>query len=576
MISLTILKRSIAKKQDKMSATIHFFLQIYLRFLNFLFSYPYITLLLWTLPLLLFHSQQESLMAHDEGIYAWRARWILESGGWLNPEIIHYGKTPGIYWLIASSFSLLGVSESAARLPTLIFSLSSVILLYEIVKIIVDRKTAWLAAAILSVEALWLQYSRLCVPDVPMVCLFLFGLFSLLKAESNDKKRSHQRGTSRSLWLFLAGLGFGLGFLVRSYLIFIPILALTPYLLWKERNTRSLRSPWLYLGLFIGLLPTIIWLFAPLFTGKASTFKDSFNFIVRLGSEERNNNNFFYYLWNVPLRAFPWSLFAIFGGFICWRKFDRRCQLLLVIAPLLILLQLSIFSTRIPHYAMSLYPFVAILGSIALLWLTQGFDRHYFSSIHTNKTIQFISYLGGSIGLLLVFLSIIANFVLPLEVANKPYLIIAFSLGLGWMSLSFIWLRRNYFRHRTISFSRFWIGGWLLGAWLAFAAAGSLGFWNNYNPDFKSFIYQPEIAVVIEKERVNSVALSGNISSDKTVTLIRYYTPLWGKDFKSIRELPKPCYAWVRSQDLIDTKIRFKSLGKIRDWQLIRIVIRNE
>ncbi len=550
-----------------MSATINFFLQIYLRFLNFLLSHPRVSLLLWTLPLLLFHSQQESLMAHDEGIYAWRARWILESGGWLNPEIIHYGKTPGIYWLIASSFSLLGVSESAARLPTIIFSLSSVILLYEIVKIIVDRQTAWLAAAILGVEAFWLQYSRLCVPDVPMVCLFLFGLFSLLKAEANDNKRSR----SATLWLCLAGLGFGLGFLVRSYMIFVPMLALTPYLCYKERNTRFLRSTWLYLGLFAGLLPTLIWLFVPLFTGKASTFQDLFNFIVMLGSVERNNNNFFYYLWNVPLRAFPWSLFAIFGGFICWRNFDRRCQLLLVIAPLLILLQLSIFSTRIPHYAMSLYPFVAILGAIALLWLTQGFKRNYFRSIDTNKTLRFITYLGGSIGLLLVVFSVIANFVLPLEPANKPYLIVAFGLGLGWISLLFIWLRRDRFSHRPASFSRFWIGSWLLGAWLAFAMAGYLGFLGNYNPDFKSFIGKPEIATVMKVERINSVALAGDVLLDKTGTLIRYYTPLWGKDFKSVRELPKPCYAWVRSSDLVKVKLSFRSLGTIRDWQLILI-----
>jgi 4-amino-4-deoxy-L-arabinose transferase-like glycosyltransferase len=561
-----------------MFAISHFLSQIYLRFLNFL-SHPYVSLLLLTLPLLLLHNQQESLMAHDEGIYAWRARWIVESGGWLNPEIIHYGKTPGIYWLIASSFGLLGISESAARLPTIIFSLMSVLLLYEIVKIIVDRQTAWLAAAILSVEALWLQYSRLSVPDVPMVCLFLFGLFSLLKAEANDQKRSRNAVLARSLWLFLAGMGFGLGFLVRSYMIFIPILALTPYLFYKEQNTRSLRSPWLYLGLFAGLLPTLIWLFVPLFTGKASTFQDLFNFIVMLGSVERNNNNFFYYFWNVPLRAFPWSLFAIFGGFICWRKFDRRCQLLLVIAPLLILLQLSIFSTRIPHYAMSIYPFVAILGAIALLWLTQGFDRDYSSYIDANKILRFLTYLGGSIGLLLVVFSVIANFILPLEPANKPYILVAFSLGLGWLSLLFIWLYRDRkcaafgdrFRHRPTSFSRFWIGSWLLGAWWAFAMAGYLGLLGNYNPDFKSFIGKPEIATVMKVERINSVALSGDILLDKTGTLIRYYTPLWGGNFKSLRELPKPCYAWVRSSDLVKVKLSFQSLGTIRDWQLILI-----
>jgi 4-amino-4-deoxy-L-arabinose transferase-like glycosyltransferase len=546
----------------KTSPKIHFFGQICSRCWNFLYSNPRIGLILWTLPLLLLNSQPESLMAHDEGIYAWRARWIIESGGWLNPEIIHYGKTPGIYWTIAASFSALGVSEFAARLPTVIFSLASVILLYEIVKITIDRPTAWLAAAILSLEALWLQYSRLSVPDVPTVCLFLLGLLGLLKAELNNR---------RSLWLFLAGFSFGLGFLVRSYMIFVPIIALIPYLFGREKSAPVLRSIWFYLGLCVGFLPTLVWLLLPMFTGEASTFKDLFAFIVKLGSEERNNNNFLYYLWNVPLRSFPWSLFAILGGLICWFGFDRRCRHLFVIAPCLILLQLSIFSTRIPHYAMSLYPYVAILAAIALLWLARTFDRNYSRRFNSHKPLQTVSYLGGVIGISLAVCSILVFFIFPSNEINKYYFFVAFGLGLGWTSLLFTWLCRTRWQHRPEYFARLWLGGWLLGGWLAFATSGWFGFWSNYNPDFKTFVRQPEIANIIQKEHINSVALSGNILFDKTGTLIRYYTPLWGKNFNSVKALPQPCYAWVRSQDLVEITTEFRSLGTIKDWQLIQI-----
>lgn len=548
------------------SAKNHYFGQIYSRYWVFLYSHPRISLILWTLPLLFLNSRPESLMAHDEGIYAWRARWIIDSGGWLNPEIIHYGKTPGIYWTIAASFSALGVSEFAARLPTILFSLVSVILLYEIVKITIDRPTAWLAAAILSLEALWLQYSRLSVPDVPTVCLFLLGLLGLLKAEL--KTEFNKR---RSSWLFLVGFSFGLGFFIRSYMIFLPIIAIIPYLFWREKNAPVLRYPWFYLGSCIGLLPTLIWLLSSLLTGEASTFQDLFAFIVKLGSEERNDNNFLYYLWNVPLRAFPWSLFAILGGLICWFGFDTRCRLLFIIAPCLILLQLSIFSTRIPHYAMSLYPFLAILAAIALLWLARTFNCNYSRNFHSHKPLQTVSYLGGTIGASLAICSILAFFILPSNEINKSYFFVAFSLGLGWTSLLFTWLYRSRWQHRPDYFARLWIGGWLLGGWLAFATSGWLGFWSNYNPDFKTFVSQPEIANILQKEPINSVALSGDILFDKTGTLIRYYTPLWGKNFDRIGELPQPCYAWVRSQDLAASKIKFRSLGAIKDWQLIRI-----
>nr|WP_313954478.1 hypothetical protein [Aulosira sp. FACHB-615] len=48
-------------------------------------AFPYLSLLIWLLPLLLFTSGQNSLMAHDEGVYAWRARRMFDSGDWIAP-----------------------------------------------------------------------------------------------------------------------------------------------------------------------------------------------------------------------------------------------------------------------------------------------------------------------------------------------------------------------------------------------------------------------------------------------------------------------------------------------------------
>ena len=33
-------------------------------------TFPYLSLLVWLIPLLVFNSQQQNLIAHDEGIYA--------------------------------------------------------------------------------------------------------------------------------------------------------------------------------------------------------------------------------------------------------------------------------------------------------------------------------------------------------------------------------------------------------------------------------------------------------------------------------------------------------------------------
>ena len=50
----------------------------------------------------------QSLIAHDEGLYAGRAKLILESDNWFTPFGYPHYKTLGSYWIIALSFKLFG------------------------------------------------------------------------------------------------------------------------------------------------------------------------------------------------------------------------------------------------------------------------------------------------------------------------------------------------------------------------------------------------------------------------------------------------------------------------------------
>ena len=269
-------------------------------------GFPYLSLLIWMLPLLLLGIGDNSLMAHDEGLYAWRSRLMYDSGDWINPWGTPHHKTPGFYWLIAAFYSLFGISEISVRLPSMILGILSVLLVYEIGKILLNKKVAWLAAAILSVEFLWLQYSRLGTPDVSMVFLVLLGILSLLKAELNPKHRY--------IWGLIAGFSFSLGFLFRSFMIFLPIIALSPYLILQHRRHNHLANPMLYVGFLLGLVPTIIWLRLSYLRFGGDSFAELINFVTKLNSSERFNNNWTYYFWNVPILAFPWSLFSLFGA----------------------------------------------------------------------------------------------------------------------------------------------------------------------------------------------------------------------------------------------------------------------
>lgn len=517
----------------------------------FIASLPYISLLAWLVPLLVFNSQQQSLIAHDEGIYAWRARWIVESGDWLNPAIIHFGKTPGIYWLIASSFSLFGINEITARLPSMVFSIVSALLIYEIGKIIISKQVGWLASAILSIEFFWLQYSRMSVPDIPLATFVLLGIWCFLKAELQPN--------NRLLWGLGVGLSFGLGFLIRSYMIFLPMLALMPYLVWEHRRHHHLKNPAIYLGLLLGLIPTIYWLITSWAFYQTTEFTEMFDFIMHLNSEERNGNNIFYYLWNIPVKAFPWAFMGLLGLKVALTNPPSRYQLILVGVPVILFIEISLFSTRIPHYALSLYPFIALLAALGLNWLGKNYQN--------NSLPRILSYVIGVLSCLLLVASLIllTGVAIPVSAEVEKYAAITFVLGLGWLMVPLVWIGYHKFNQRFLT-AKYWVASWLLAPWLALSVAGITGFLGDYNPEIKAFLQQPLVASVVQNHPINFVEGGG-----KTGVLLRFYTPKLGKVAENISDLPKASYAWVKSDIANNSKSAYNAIATIRDVQLVQV-----
>ena len=98
------------------------------RVLNFFsrnkrFIFPFIFILFYVLLYFLIDFSTQSLVAHDEGLYARRARLIASSDNWLSsPFPTPHHKTLGSYWFIALSIRLFGNNELALRLPSILAS----------------------------------------------------------------------------------------------------------------------------------------------------------------------------------------------------------------------------------------------------------------------------------------------------------------------------------------------------------------------------------------------------------------------------------------------------------------------
>ncbi|MEH1937193.1 MAG: glycosyltransferase family 39 protein [Nostoc sp.] len=508
-------------------------------------------------------------MAHDEGLYASRARLMFDSGNWITPWEKAHHKTPGPYWLIASSYKLFGISDASARLPSMIAGIFSLWLVYEIGKIMLGKKLARLAAAILSVEFLWLQYSRLSTPDVPMVLLVLLAIWSLIKTELHPKYRY--------FWSFLAGLSLGLGFLVRSFMIFLPIIALFPYLIWEHRRHRHLTNPILYLGFFVSLIPTCVWLWLSWLHYGNQSFEELVKFVVQLGSEPQNNNGPLFYIWNIPLNAFPWAFFGLLGLFLTLRRPIPRYHLILVGFPPVLFCELSFFTTRFTHYSLCLYPFIAWFASVGLNWLGNIYQTGIspqFSlqkgkinvlNLFARKNLpRNLSYGFGGLGVLLVIASI---GVLSWGSSDiRKYATIGLAMGLGWLILPMVWISRYHFGKKFLT-ARYWIAGWLIPCWLALAAMGSVGLLSDYNPVLRTFLQQSAIASIIQSHPIYFVQLDA-----KTKVLLNFYLSSRPQAVVSISQVPALSYVLIYTDQSPKLSRPHRIIGTVKKYQLIQIL----
>jgi 4-amino-4-deoxy-L-arabinose transferase-like glycosyltransferase len=546
---------------------LHFFQYIW-RQIRLVGSLPYFSLLALILPLLLFTSGHNSLIAHDEGLYASRARLMFDSGNWIAPWDKAHHKTPGPYWLIASFYKLFGISDTTARLPSMIAGIFSLFLVYEIGKLMLGKKIAWLATVILSLEFLWLQYCRLSTPDVPMVFLVLLAIWSLIKTELHPKYRY--------FWSFIAGLSLGLGFLIRSFMIFLPIIALLPYLIWEHHRHRHLTNPILYLGFFVGLIPTCLWLWLSWLHYGNQSFEELLKFVVQQGSNDHYDNGPLFYVWNIFLKAFPWAFFGILGFLLTVHRPIPRYHLILVGFPLVLFVELSFFTTRLSHYSLCLYPFIALFASVGLKWLGNIYQTEMHSKLPLQKpTINLLnifakknlprnlSYGFGGLGILLIIASII---VLGWSGSDiRKYGTIGLAMGLGWLILPAVWISRYHFGKNLTT--RYWIAGWLIPCWLALAAMGSMGLLSDYNPVLRTFLQQPAIASIIQTNPIYFVEIDA-----KTKVLLNFYLSSRPQQVASISQLPALSYALIYASQSSTLSRPYRILATVKEYLLIQIL----
>ena len=104
----------------------------------------------------------------DEGRNATAALEMHESGNWVVPTFngkLRSHKPVLLYWLQAAAYAVFGVNEFAARLPSALAALATVLLVYELGRRMFRPSTGLLAGLALASSVLFCASAHFANPD---------------------------------------------------------------------------------------------------------------------------------------------------------------------------------------------------------------------------------------------------------------------------------------------------------------------------------------------------------------------------------------------------------------------------
>ena len=307
------------------------------------------------------------LIEPDEGRNAEVAREMLDVGDWTTPhfnDLTYLDKPPVYFWLVAASFKLLGISAVAARLPSALLGMATVLLAWFWGRHLGGGGVK--AALILASTPFMIIFSRMVIFEMTLNFLVSLSLLSFWFLE-----RSEFRRVSLSLLFFAA---MGLATITKGPVGFLlPLLTVIAYLGFSRRLGDLKRIHWAA-GLATFVAVTLPWFLAvswdnPNFPRYA--FLDESLLRFATGSARRSGPIYYY----VPVFLFgllPWSLFLLAGYGGRWRYWqqlkdpENRASLFLFCWAAVVIVFFSISRSKLPGYLLPAFTPFSLLA--AKLW----------------------------------------------------------------------------------------------------------------------------------------------------------------------------------------------------------------
>ncbi len=370
----------------------------------------------------------------DELDFVHAAQSQAATGAPLLPSGYAYPRAPLLRYALVLSYKFLGVSEFSSRLPSAVFGLCIIPLVYIIGRRWFDAGTGLIAAILVSFAPFELGWSRACRMYSLFQLSFLLGIYFFYRGfESEREKKSSGAFTRRisSGWnLQMGSLLLSAAFLLVSYTSHqnaaLFVFALLAYFLtmsaaavFRDGWRSGLRSKYGVLAiagcavvLFCALLPA-----AREFLGYALSYQPHWASVASAQNSLR-----------IPRfllggRHLPFNLFMLAGAALIVFRWHKPGIFALLTLGIPILFFTFVFQYRKNDYIYNVYPIFYLVGAYALSRIVSGIDALLQRSRFTRSWSDFqqpgVRY-GAALLICLLWLPMTESFKFARKIPGLP------------------------------------------------------------------------------------------------------------------------------------------------------------
>lgn len=341
----------------------------------------YLAVLLLGLLLFFPNRGSHALWDDDEAHNAECAREMAEAETWIVPSFnfqLRTDKPVLLYWAIMASTTVFGVNEAAARLPSAVAGLCTLLVVYEFGRRVFSRATGLVAAIVLGTSLMFAVASHAVTPDA---LLILFTTASLVLAGWGVLE-------TNPWWFVAAAIPTGLAVLAKGPIgIALPGLIAVIFILWEGR-WRLLLHPAVAVAMVVVMAVAVPW-YALVGVETRGDFLRGFflkhNFDRFLAPMEGHRGPIWYHVALLLVTFAPWSAWL---GLVVWHTWNhgqvgqlpwhretnigqgenqqRAATRLLSLWIVVWITFFSFASTKLPNYVLPAFPPLALLTAATL------------------------------------------------------------------------------------------------------------------------------------------------------------------------------------------------------------------